>query len=678
MSQSGQLLQADYMNNVGGLNQSDTPFVVKDDQAVDGSNYSYIKTGAIKKRNGHSLINSVADTSLLSLGLGLNNSATGTKFNVRAADRHLQSVDITVPSFTNLSDDSAVAGTNFLAANTTTPVLFSQFNTPSNSVLWAIGGGMTSIYGVVSTTKVTANGVAAPTGVFTANVNTSAGGSFPAAGEFTYALLFRKRSTQAQGNVALDVSATTVNTDDTVTLDWSGLTNYDQTLYDEVVIYRSAISGVSGFTTGDIIAQVAGPVTSYIDLGTYISTSQNVPRAGNVILDNSPPVAGPYNGICVWKRHLVVAVGSTLYCSDLNKPESWPLAQTIAIASGGNITGLAIISFNTTTSATGVDEFLCIFKERELWVVTGEDLLDGALKFVDTTGAASQALVVPGNGFLAWIDYRGVYMWDGSGKPVYISRPIEPLFAFDGLLDKSQLNRGIGQFFRKENLIIWFLSHKTFGVNKFQIKLDLRLTLPVLQQNLAGRISDGVFIYDTTAFPVFATLSFLPAVFSDEILLLGDASGFLYKGFNGASDNSASISFKYKTKFHDCGNPNVDKRFNTVVVWVEEVGDWNLTLDWWTNYRSSEGIKSTRALPISTADQRGSGIWDISFWDVGFWDEFVIKPIPLFFYLSSDAVNNSEGKCIQLQFRQEAANQPVTILGYSLMYNEMGMNRGTN
>lgn len=865
---NGQFKQSDFFNNVGGLNFADSVFRVGENQAVDGYNYTYTETGSIQKRLGHALINAVANSDLRSLGLSINNSAQGDRFNVRAAGTHLQSVNLTSSTFTNLTDDTSSAEDDILESGTTQPVVWSQFNTPDSSVVWAAGGGMNLIYGIYSDTKATQNGVPAPTGALSTQLNsspiilqditftadaglpksavvtitytnsTTAGsefvivsgfniavgiqsgvstatqintalnasipaqalisqtisgtgsnaqtttgtpirlareGAFLATGVYRYAVVFRKASTKAYGNASLDVTATVAATTNTVVINFSGITNNDTTRYDLFYIYRSAVGGAAGFTTGDLIGIVPSSVTTFVDTGDYLATAQNIPRSGNIILDNTPlsvggfasvviqdltytavtsgpagalititytsvgavagsevvTVAGTnitvsmqsgvstaaqiakavtssnaasllvgvvisglfsnaqtpqaltslvaadpnvYNVLTTFKRRLVTAYGSTVGISDINKPESFPLTNYFTVPSGGNITALAIISYTSTNSNT-IDEILVIFKEREIWVLQGDSFEDYILKFIDSTGCATQPLVVTANGYLSWIDYRGVYLWDGTGKPVYVSRPIEPLFARDGNLDKAKLYLGHGQFYRKDNIIIWYVSDKLHGEQRLQIKLDVRLTLPTIQTNLMGRISDGVFIFDNTAFPIYSALSFLPAQSNEEDLLLGDGSGFLYKAYKLYADDGDAYSFTYVTPSYPMGNPAMDKRFNYVVVWVTDIGTWNLTLDWWTNYNSSPSLRSTRALPISTEDQTNVALWDIARWDVALWDDGNTKSVPLFFQLSSDANNNSEGKAIKLQFRQESANEPITILGYSILYTDKGVQK---
>lgn len=668
---NGQLQQTDFFSNVGGTNLSDSVFRIQDGQAAGGFNFDYSLTGGIKKRLGPALINSMADTQLRTLGFGLYAPATGAKSVIRAAGTELQLFDTSVPSFTPLTKDNTIAGSNPFVDGSTETVNFSQFNNGSSDILWAVGGGATLPIGVVSTTQFTELGVQDPAGSIGLTVNPHGGGTWAAAGAYTYSIVYRKRSTQAQSNATLDATATIVNTDDTVTIDLTTLTGLDTTLIDQIIIYRSDLNGGEGFTTGSIIAELASTATSYIDDGSSISDSENVPRSANTTLDNSPLPSGTYNTITVWKRRLVVSKGNQLYISDLNKSESYPLTNYLTVPSAGPILALAVISF-TSPQANALDEILVIFKEREMWVLTGIDFNDWALKFIDQTGCPQQSLVVVANGFLSWIDFRGVYLWDGGSKPTYCSRMIEPLFARDGDLNKVNFPFGCGEFFRKSNEIIWYLSSKTYGEQMFAIKLDVRLTMPNIEQNLTGRTLDAIFIQDTYQIPFYSAMSYIPSGGSDEVMVLGDNAGFCYFAASGYGDGIDDFSFTYKTKPLEMGDPNTEKLFHKVIVWVDNVGNWELTLDYWSNYKTNNRYKTTKALPLSTEDFGLAALWDVAIWDVSFWDDFTSNVSPMVFNLEPGVANSNQGQALQLQFRNDTQLQPITIHGFSVIWSQTG------
>lgn len=661
----GQLIVSDYFNNVGGLNLSDSVFATKEEQATGGSNYDYAQTGGIKKRRGHENENAVAFSPAKSSGLGFYNPVSGTKSILRAAGTKLQNYDRAATSVTNLTEDTTAVNSDFLNASSTIPVTFSQFNTTSTNVLWAVGSGAASIYGMYSLTKVTKNGADVPTGTITATT-TAGTGTFPSVGTYRYAISIRKASTQVESNAVFHVPATIAATTNHVVINLATLTVPDTTKYDQINIWRSAVNGAEGFTTGDLIAQLSVAATSYTDTGSAILSSQVLPRSGSLVLDYSTLPSGTYKTVVTWKRRLVTASGSTLYFSELNQPEAWPTLNRITIPSGGDITALSVISFSTDFST---DEYLVIFKENECWVVVGEDLDNWSLSFIDNVGCAGSALPVVSNGLVYWISSRGIYMFDGSNKPVYLSRLLEPLFEHDGSLDLSKIHQGFGVLSRKLNQIQWYVSDKTVGDQKVVIKLDLRLTLPSYQQTLNARIIDGVFMLDSLSAAMYAGVYYVSTI-PNDVILLGDDAGFIYEAFVAAADGSAGIDFQYSTKFMDMGNPNMHKRFHKVIVWVEEVGDWELTLDYWTGYKGSEDDKSFISQQISTAPTNATALWDLAFWDVAYWDSFLFKLKPLVFNLNSSK-NNAEGECLRLRFRNNGADEPVTIAGYSVVYSEI-------
>lgn len=663
--------KADFFNNTAGLNLTDSPFYIQDGQAAGGYNFEYTKTGAISKIRGIAKLNTSANSQLTNHGIAVHNTTAGTKTILVAAGTKLQTLDQTTYAFTSVAEDTATAGTDFFTSSSTQQVVSVNFNSVTNNLTFLAGGGLTIPYGYNGTVA-TQNGVSAPTGTFTA-VNQGAGaGSGWTAGVYFYALALRKASTQALSNAALDQTVTIATATDSVLLTFP--TGVDATKYDKWYIYRSSVGGVTAFTAGSLVAQVTVGTATYTDTNVTLASSQNVPRNGNTILDNSPLSANTYNSIASFKRHLVVASGATLYFSDLDKPESWPAGATITVPSGGNITGLQVIGYNSPSTGT-TDEYLMVFKQRELWIISGTGvyssttgIYDYSLKFVDAVGCINQALAVRCNGFVAWVDNRGIYLWDGLGKPTYCSRPIEGLFGFDGDLDKTNLSLGFGVFFRKKNIVVWTLSHRTKGTNKLQIKLDLRLTVPKFSQNFSGaNILEGVFTQDTYGTALYCGSSLLPSNNSEEMLLLGDNSGFIYQGYYSTNDNGSGINFSYLTKAHDFNLPSVSKDYNKVVVYIDQSVANNLTLTYWTNYRTLTSQETQIPLSMDTGIQLKASLWDNAIWDTSLWDEYNIQIIPLTFNLNSSG-NNNNGDSIQLQFSQSSTDTPVTIYGYSVFY----------
>ncbi len=657
-----------YMSNTGGLNNTDSPLSIKDDQATGQSyNYNYARTGAITKVLASEVINSTPDAQLDGKGLGVHHDTdTDVRTVVRVAGTKVQTFDPGTETFTDQELDTTAATTDLIDSSIRQPVVMVPFNTFTGGVQLTMAGSNLDALLAYTGSKMTVNGVIAPEGEIGTDVDTSASGVWAVIGTYYYGVQFRKASTQAYSNVALDVSAVVANLDDSVTIDLTSITNIDTTLYDQIIIWRSAVSGVSGFTTGSIIAELASTETTYEDLGESLSDAENAPREFNLILDNSVLPDGTYNSVTAFKRRLVTCSGSTFYISDINKPESWPKSNVVTIPTGGPITALGIIGVPSEYT-TGAEEYLCLFKENELWVLTGNDLDDWDLKFVDKTGCPSQSLVVAFNGFLSWMGYNGIFIWDGRGRPSRISRPIHALFDADGDLDKAKMYYGYSAQYAKNNLVIWRVTHKTKGINKLSIKMDTRLTALAASQNLENTELDGVFELDTDSTTLYSVASYIPSS-KDEILLASDDSGYVYQMYN---DASTAVAFQYETKPFDMGAPDVNKRFKRVIVYLERLVDKDLVLNYWVDYRNKSEQKST--VKVSMAPNRGSqpALWDVAIWDTASWDDYT-PDIGLLSYNLHSEENNAEGVSLKLQFEQLEANAPVRIHGFSIEWDEIG------
>lgn len=657
----------DFNANIGGLNPTDSPFSVQPDQATGGFNYEYVKTGGFQKSLAPLLLNTIPDSQLLSRNFNLHITTTGVKTIIRAATSTLQTVTLSDGSTIPLTADTlAISSAVFSGDTLASSVMFTN---PAAAILWFAGGGVAKPVGVYSSTKYTVNGTDAPTGLITATP-ASDSGTFPTIGTYYYAVAYHKASTGALSNASLDVPATILATTDQVTISLLGLTNNDTTLYDQIWIYRSIEPGVADFTAGSLIAQIPSTQTSYVDTGSSITDAQNVPRPGNTILDNSTLPASTYRAITTWKQRLVTATDSTIRLSDINKSESWPLQNTINIPSGGDIKAISIIGYNHP-GGSDTDEFLVVFKDTEMWILVGDDFTTWALQFVDYVGCPQQELIAGGNGFIGWIETRGVYLWDGSGKPVYMSRLIETLFSEDGDLDKTKLIYGSGNYFKPHNQLIWYVSSYSLGTQKMILKLDLRLSLPKLTNILGEKISEGVFLIGRSSSPIYGSKTFISPITDQNrnLFMDGDDAGDIFLAFSTAEGSGDDVNFQYITPHLDCGSPTYAKRFHKVVIWVDAIGTSDITLDYWTNYRVQETEFSTITLPIPVVTTTSS-YWDVALWDVALWDYSLNTVVKMEFNLQPNE-GNMEGDAIRLRFSNNTSESPITINSYSLIYSEI-------
>lgn len=663
--------QSDYFNNIGGLNVTDSPFFVREEQATGGNGFEYPRTGGVSKSWGALQINTAADTQLKSLGLGLYNTSAGSKSVLRVAGTKLQVVDIDLKTFTNKSEDTAATNSNFFSSSSTVPAMISMYTAGNTDIAWVAGAGASSIYGYTGT-SVTKNGATSPTGTLSTAV-VAGSSTFASTGTYYYAIAYRKASTQAISNASLDASATIAATTNKVNLTFPAAP--DTTKYDKIYIYRSAVSGVSGFTTGDLVTTVNSNVTTYSDTGTSTSSSIQIPRSGNLGEDHSELASATYKNITTWKNRLVAITENTVNISEFNQSEYWPLNSDVTVPSGGDITACGIVGFNTPTSFN-TDEKLCLWKQSELWEVSGTGfyddtlgLYDYTLKFVDKIGCPSQSLVVQAFGNIFWLNTNGIYMWSGSGKPIRISRPIEALFASDGDIDKSKLTKGFGVYYAKENKIYWILSDKIHSENTFIIKLDLRLTMLKRAEQMGETFElDGVFTTDLAASSLYSGLTYLPST-PDELFISGDASGYLYKMYaDTANPNTSAIEFSYYTKNYDMGLPGLTKDFIKVIVWLDDLSVTDdLRLNYWTDLKSGTSDQSQIDQSMDFDGSNNTALYNVGIFDESEFDSYSPSIKKLIYNLGS-AENNNQGTNIKLQFYNNTANSPIVIHGWSILW----------
>lgn len=675
----------DFFSNVGGVNVTDSPFYVNNNQATGGFNYEYTRTGGLMKRRGDLKINSSADSDTQTLGLHTYNTKANIRSLLRASDIHLQTVNIDTSTFTNVTEDTAAVNSTFFSTGSTQPVVFSQFNPPSQDTAWFAGGGASTLYGY-NGTKVTQNGTPALSGTFSGIVSAS-GGSWTTTGTYYYAVAQRKSLTQAISNATLDFSATIANVTDKVTITLPTIS--DQTKYDKFYIYRSAVGGTTSFTTGVLVAIVDSSATSYVDTGSAVGVTDNVPRADYAILDNSVLPSGTYNNVVTWKNQLVTAKDNTVYISDFLKPESWPSDKNITLTDAGQIQALGVVNFNSRSTSTS-DEYLVVWTTTKMYIIQGTGFYDDAnsiwdlsLFYIDAIGCVGQASVVNAYGSILWVDLAGIYSWDANGKPVYISRFLEGLFNQDGDFDRTNAKITRAKFFRKQKQIHWYIPHRIYGENKVSIVLDGRLTYSQLGGGDSGTSSDaGIFYMDNRAVSTYGVTSYITSN-NDEYLIVGDDNGFLYNTQRGAIDQvptsvdssgEQGIEFDYYSNWTDCGMPGIAKRYHKVVVYVESQSPDNLTLEYWTDYKVREDLKSTRDVSMDSKLIRGSALWDVAFWDDALWDDYEPTIVPITFNLDSKQ-NNNEGDAIRLRFKQYDESVPVVILGWSLYWSEGGLRK---
>ena len=208
--------------------------------------------------------------------------------------------------------------------------------------------------------------------------------------------------------------------------------------------------------------------------------------------------------------------------------------------------------------------------------------------------------------------------------------------------------------------------------------MDLRLTLPSVSNTLGQRIVDGIFVPGKIANPAYAGASFVFPTSSnqEEVLLTGDASGYVYRQFYSTAGVGANdYDFTYETKNLDMGLPVEAKNFEKVIVWVENLGNWALNLDYWTEFRSMDSNKHSISQVINASTDGTIALWDIAKWDEAKWDGYASQPKAIVFNLSSAPYNNNQGEVLRLRFRNQNSDEPITVYGFSVLWTQVGFRK---
>lgn len=710
----GQYLVEDFFTNTDGLNTVDSPFVVGHNTISDGVNVEYVARGGFRRRDGHTRRGS-ADSDTRTIGAALWDKPGTGRLVIKASNTgaagKLKAVDLTSYSPTTLTSDEASPSSTPLPNNTSIPVSFSMFNTSSAGILWAAGSAATNLYGVYSGTKFTANGSVAPTVSSPATFSfVGSGGNYIAGLYSKYMITFIKGSTSAESNATVLGKTTSASGgSDSATVIFSAATFPDVTKYTKMRVYRqisfAAFADNSAFTGGTLIAEITISGLANFNSGTITLTDKFdsitmsgsgsatnnltgvsdslVPNSGFVVLDNSPLPSGTFNVVTTWKRCLVTASNNTVYISDTNKPESWPLSLRFNIPSGGAIQALAVISASSITSSQ-IDEYLLIFKQNELWVVTGDpdpvNTSSLSLKFVDSVGAVGPLAVVVAEGICLWFSTRGVYGWNGNGKPIHFFRPIKDKLASSGDIDLTKAQKIWGIYKPDTKHVVFCVSSKaqgsngssTQGENTYIYKQSLEF-VQGSKTDLANKTDlDGSFTPEILPTSAACGVAFYPTTTSTkQVQWFADYSGYVWTMYDAITDSTRVQPFEYTTQFIPLGSPFISKKVHRVLLYFKNNGPINLTMNYWSKYRFQVvDQSSTEFMSTESGNTASSSIWGATTWGSGLWAASISsKTDPAIFELNNNN-NNSEGDSFKFQFTNSDYTLPLEFIGFSVYYTD--------
>ncbi len=150
-----------------------------------------------------------------------------------------------------------------------------------------------------------------------------------------------------------------------------------------------------------------------------------------------------------------------------------------------------------------------------------------------------------------------------------------------------------------------------------------------------------------------------------ERLYHGDFSGFTYRNNRGDSDNpegtKTAIDSFYVTKWFDFGVPAQYKRVQHLFLYVNEEGNWNLSVSHTFNFEAGDSQTTT----ISLFDTGGIVGVAVVGTDIVGGKDGIIKRIDL----------AGSGQVISFKFRNANIDEPFTVNGFSALVRLMGVGR---
>lgn len=305
--------------------------------------------------------------------------------------------------------------------------------------------------------------------------------------------------------------------------------------FTKIRIYRRRVS--ANETVWTYLAEVDYNTASYVD---------NVPDASvQASLDIAPAtfdVTGiPAFQFMATQQDVVYASGAdtaptALYYSLAGQP--WTLYQYLEVGSGAD-----------TDAVTGLAPFggaLVVFKERSIWVLTGNSLDTFDLKkVVPGIGCKSHHSIVEAGSLLMFLSEDGFFGFDGSSAfPLAGAVTQDPIRPDIRARNYSRDKCCVGGWDPDFGVVLWSYSSAGSSYNDkmyaFFPEHSKRVQYPSFVPQDMGGVSAMGFLTDQTT--------------RERVLHLGRSDGVL--GYlEGNADNGSAIQFRWKTGDFDAGEP---------------------------------------------------------------------------------------------------------------------------
>jgi len=381
-------------------------------------------------------------------------------------------------------------------------------------------------------------GIAAPGAAPTVAVNAAAG-NLNGTYIYRYVYVYKNGSLGYESESRWsEYSAEVVPANEQVDVDVVASTDSQVT---NIRIYR--ISSVS--VEWRMVVELANTTATYTDniaedsLGDEI----NYPYEGEPLDKDLNPVM--LDGIIQWRDRLWGWDESYLYFTREGYPEKW-INDTTTLVQPFNIapsTGEKIVA------AIPFKNLIVVFTDDDMFLVTGDAEPFRVIDYRNNLGCVAPRSPAVCDGRLFWLSKDGVQAWDGVGKPVWISEPIDTDYEGNGrgLLDTPvvMLHGAVGNYVISDNAYWLSVPFAGGASNTRTFTFDLKV---------AG-------VTRLSAWNV-NNFGYVDAVVSpDRDFYTGEYSNDYILELTGTQDKGTDVTAFLETRHTDYGSDMLDKEF---------------------------------------------------------------------------------------------------------------------
>lgn len=408
----------------------------------------------------------------------------------------------------------------------------------------------------------------------------------------------------------------------------------------------------NGFTTGLDTEFVIANNKIYLFNGTENIHSYN---GASVALNSGLTDLGssiPKAKYAVWWKNYMFATGESVlsgtkyparvWFSNIGDPDTWTTGTDyfdVGLSDGQKITGIGIL-----------DQWLVVFKERSIYILSGSGPSDWKLSatvnnlvnVANSIGCVSHRSVVQVGNDLWFMSNDGVR---SLRKNEQGSNPLHGLVSgnIQGTIDAlndGQLGKTVATFFDNK---VYFAFPNGSSTNNNKIAVaDLRRPTDKSNNPYAWTTYIG---WSPGVWTVYEPSS-TPQLYYGE----GSADSLVFQAETGTNDNSATIDFDVQDRMIDLREPSMRKTTRFGIIYAESGGNYDVEVS-----SSTDGTTFTDHgdLNLLSGVVWNSGVWDTTTW--GFGTE-IRQKFPI----------QRASEQIQMRFRNNAADQPVKMLPYTL------------